>query len=105
MSEIQGKGRIMKEKLTKLIEGLLCSKLPSIINEDERKNKIENVIFNIFNKNNEENIDINEIVILLKTTYLENIRKVLKEHKQEFSDIVRDTIIKKSKLIENIIKT
>jgi len=101
MGDIQGNSKKMENSIIKLLDGLLCSSLPEILEQEDRKKIFVNTVFSIIG-----DVDDNEEVILeklkekIQTDIKEHIIALLTNKREYYTDIVSKALIDNIKLMD-----
>jgi hypothetical protein len=105
MSKIQGIALTIEEKTLKIIDGTLCGKLPEIFKPSDRQDTLNITVFSSIGSS-ADNYDtiVKNTTSTLQSTYLDHIKQMLINNKEELVNIVTDTIIDKCKIVDQKIK-
>ena len=103
MTTKEAKQEKIKTSVLKVIDGLLCSNLPKIFEPLDRKEKLNNAVFSIIG-NGEENEEaiLKNIKNTLIKTFLDHVKEVLKNHREDLVFVVTSSIVDYSKIIKSI---
>lgn len=108
MSEIQGESLKMKTSILKIIDGLLCSSLPKIFEQNERNEKINNTIFNcignVGDNGDDDDAILNKLKETIQTTLKEHIIKTLGDKHDDYVNIVANTLIDYAKIVDEKVR-
>lgn len=105
MSKIQGAALIVEKSTLKILDGKLCGKLPEIFKPSDRQDKLNITVFSSIGSGADNyDVIVKNTVSILQSTYLEHIKEILINNREELVNIVSDTIIDKCKIVDQKIK-
>lgn len=101
MSKLQGITLKVKQKTLKILDGTLCGNLPEIFKPNERQDKLNITVFSSIG-NGADNYDtvVKNITTTVQSTYLEHIKQILIDNREELVDSVTNNIIDHCKLVD-----
>jgi hypothetical protein len=105
MSKIQGESSKMVQKILKVIDGKLCSSLPEIFKPDDRQAKLNNTVFSAVGTGGDDDATVlKNLTETLQSVFLDLVKKSLIDNREELVDIVTNTIIDDSKLVDQKVR-
>jgi len=110
MSKTQGDALKMETSILKVMEGILCSSLSKIFEQDGRNEKLNNIIFSCIIKGENKGEDDDTIIKNLKETlqkmFLDKVKEILTKNRDYFVNIVANEVVAYANLVdENVKKT
>jgi hypothetical protein len=106
MSKIQGESSKMVQSILKIIDGKLCSSLPKIFKPDDRQAKLNNTVFSAVGSggDDDDTIVLKNLTETLMSVFLDLVKKSLIDNREELVDLVTNTIIDDSKLVDEKVR-
>ena len=105
MSKLQGTTLKIKQNTLKILDGTLCGNLPEIFKPNDRQDKLNITVFSSIGPG-ADNYDIvtKNMTSTLHTTYLDHIKQILIDKREELVDSVTNSIIDRCKLVDEKVK-
>jgi hypothetical protein len=105
MSKVQGESSKMVQSILKIIDGKLCSSLPEIFKPDDRQAKLNNTVFSAVGSGGDDDAAVlNNLTETLRSVFLDLVKKSLIDNREELVNLVTNTIIDDSKLVDQKVR-
>jgi hypothetical protein len=105
MSKVQGESSKMVQSILKIIDGKLCSSLPEIFKPEGRQAKLNNTVFSAVGTGGDDDVAVlNNLTETLRSVFLDLVKKSLIDNREELVNLVTNTIIDDSKLVDQKVR-
>jgi hypothetical protein len=105
MSKVQGESSKMVQSILKIIDGKLCSSLPEIFKPEDRQAKLNNTVFSVVGTGGDDDATVlNNLTETMRSVFLDLVKKSLIDNREELVNLVTNTIIDDSKLVDQKVR-